>query len=126
MIASLKAENAELRGRVKALTGIIEAVRKEMKPEYDALSKVFGSLDQATPGTAVDASKWTLWLDKAGTPDSGRRKMLEHLIQHGQATRRQLCTIAGVSPRSGTNYLAWFNANQLIERDGTMIRLRTE
>ncbi len=114
--ASLKKLDAERR---------LEAVRKHLKPEYDALRALFEDLGQAEAagGAAVDRSAWEPWLAKAGA--SGCKRLLEILIQKGRLKMRQLATLAGVAYGNGTwcRYKSWLVSNSLVTVEGDEIAL---
>lgn len=104
----------------------LEAVRRHLKPEYDAMRALFEDLGQAGPagGAAVDRSVWEPWLAKAGK--TGCRRILEILIERGEVTRNQLGTLASVPATKSTfrGYISWLKTNGLVETDGEKIRLR--
>lgn len=130
-IAELALENGKLRGelrvagdRARDLERRLDAVRKHLKPEYDALHTLFSEIGGTTVAGSVDAAVWEPWLSKAGK--KGCRRMLEILMERREVTRTQLGTLAGVASSGGTfkTYLSWLKTNGLVEVDGDKIRLR--
>lgn len=103
----------------------LEAVRKRLKPEYDALRKLFEELgDGPASAAGADRSIYESWLQKAGK--RGCRRMLEVLLDRPEITRNQLGTLSGVPATKSTfrAYMSWLKTNGLIEVDGEMVRLR--
>jgi hypothetical protein len=99
----------------------LAAVREALRPQYDALRGLFENLLTEKPN-AVDRTSYLVWLEKA--PKIGMKKMLEHLIENGEATRAQLATIAGVARTTSYDYIGWILRNQLAEDNGQKIVLR--
>lgn len=102
--------------------GRVEAVRRLMKPQYDALQKLFGALGTGTEGGA-DRAAYEPWLQRAG--DGKRKAMLEVLLDRREVTRSQLATLAVVSIRSSTfrNNMSWLKRNNLAEIEGQNVKL---
>lgn len=99
----------------------LEAVRKQLRPQYEAMRDLFEDLGQAASakgGAAQDLGVWEPWLGKAGK--AGCRRILETLLQRGRMTMRQLATLAGVQygNRSWRNYKSWLQRNSLVTIDG--------
>jgi len=123
---NLKAKVQDLHQRLSQATSKIQdaerrltGVREALRPQYDALRGLFETI--GISGSA-DRSRYLKWLEKA--PKVGMRTMLEHLIEHGEATRQQLSTIAGVARSTSYDYIGWLVRNQLAEDDGSKIILR--
>lgn len=119
-IIRLRDQLSEERGRRLQLEGRLSKLKKTLEPQYEALKAIFGELTVDKAGS-VDHGAYAPWLEKAGS--GGRRKMLEVLIERGEATKNQLATLSGLSPRSASTYLGWMSGNGLIERDGKLIKL---
>lgn len=100
----------------------LEAVRKALSPQYEALQHLFENLKPSVGVGASDRGPYGVWLAKA--PKVGIRKMLEHLIDNGEATRQQLATISGVARSTAYDYVGWITRNQLAEANGETIVLR--
>jgi hypothetical protein len=99
----------------------LSVVRETLRPQYDSLRALFENLG-AEKSSVADRSSWLVWLEKA--PKVGMKKMLEHLIENGEATRAQLATIAGVARTTSYDYIGWILRNQLAEDNGQKIVLR--
>jgi hypothetical protein len=111
----LSTELAEARrGRADAERRL-DAVRKHLRPEYDALAVLFGELGESTPagGAAQDLARWQPWLEKAAAV--GCRRVLEILIERGSLKQVQLATLAGIKFGGSTwrNYRSWMTRNSL-------------
>ncbi len=103
----------------------LDAVRKNLQPQYDALRALFEDLgEKASSGAAVDRTVWEPWLAKAG--QRGCKRMLEVLIDRGSLTRNQLGTLSGVAAGKSTfrAYVSWLRKNGLVDTEGENIRLR--
>lgn len=113
---NLEAERATHR----ATTAQLARVRKVLKPFAEAYAEV------AEADGGVDSSAWDPWLTKAGKPTSMRHRMLKVLIEKRRLSRRQLCTLAGASPRGGAtrNAISWMSTNQLLRREGNQLVLQ--
>ena len=111
------------RGLRAAAERRLAAVREYLKPQHDALQKLFGDLGPPASGAAVDRSAWEPWLAKAGA--SGCKRLLEILIQKGRLKMRQLATLAGVAYGNGTwcRYKSWLVSNSLVAVEGDEIAL---
>lgn len=114
-IKDLKEAVAHERGLRVDAEKRLAVVRTSLKPQYDSLSTLF-NLTKASNIGSVDRGLYNQWLEKA--PKSGIKKMLEYLLEHGEATRTQLATIAGVTPRSAYDYVGWLVRNGLARPDG--------
>jgi hypothetical protein len=122
-LGKVATENVQLRIQLGGADRRLEAVRKHLKPEYDALRALFEDLGQApAAGGAVDAAVWEPWLAKAGK--TGCRRMLETLLQRGRMKMRQLATLAGVQygNRSWRDYKSWLVRNSLVTVEGEEIQ----
>jgi hypothetical protein len=97
------------------------AVRDYYRPQYEALKKLFEAMPTHAKASRVDRQKYEVWIKKA--PRDGIRKMIEYLLENGSATVPQLGTIAGVSPRSTTNYVSWIKRNRIAAMNGGKIVL---
>lgn len=117
-IAQLKHNLTVARGAVDDAVGRLSAVRELLRPQYDGLRKLFEVMPSTGAGGAsrVDRQKYEIWIKKA--PRDGIRKMIEYLLENGSATVPQLGTIAGVSPRSTSNYVAWIKRNRVATMNG--------
>jgi hypothetical protein len=122
-LRQLRDDNNRVKQESAALRKQLDRVRQVLKPFADAYAEV---VDAGAVAGPVDTSAWEPWLDKAGGPRSSRRRMLEIMIEKRELTRRQLCTLAGVNPTSGSTYnaISWLKTNQLIQRDGDRITLQ--
>jgi uncharacterized protein len=105
----------------------LEAVRGYLKPQWDALQKLFaevGAVDGQATTSQVGVGHYKIWFEKA--PREGHRKALDFLISHGHGSRHQISTVAGVSPAS-TYYKIqqWMVQNGLAEKTGDGLKLRT-
>jgi hypothetical protein len=92
----------------------LDAVREQLRPQYDALRLLFDSLS-VSASKGVDRSKYEKILAKA---KSGVHTMVDYLLEHGEATRTQLATIAGVSSRSAYDYIYWMTKNGVARAEG--------
>jgi len=99
----------------------LTSVREAFRSQHDALRGLF-DLVGSSKSSGADRSSWLVWLEKA--PKVGMKKMLEHLIEKGSATRAQLATIAGVARTTSYDYVGWILRNQLAEDNGKEIVLR--
>ena len=99
----------------------LEAVKKLLTPDYDALRTIFETV--GTTNGPVDASAYAPWLEKAGR--AGCKRLLNVLIERQSLSRSQLATLGVVSERSSTfrAYMAWFKRNGLVTVEGEMVRL---
>jgi hypothetical protein len=120
-IDRLKSELHRERTKVKALEGIIDGLKKALKPQYEALRGVFEKLDDMPTGKS--AGHWDTWLSKMG---GKQKEILEALIENGPLTRHQLAFKAGIAYKSSAyaNYLSKLKTLGLTEKDGDMIKLR--
>lgn len=120
--AALRAQVSDIHRQLGAAKSALDAVRKVMEPEYRALQKLFGELEATSSGAGIDYSVYEPWRKKLG---AGPAKLIDLLISRGgEASRTQLQTLSGYSGRSMTNHIARLNTNNLIEKDGSLIRLR--
>lgn len=132
----LAAENAELREKVRSLGEQLEvekrtvvdvtlrlnAVREMLKPQYEALEKLFHHTSISGARKSADHGKYKTWIDRA--PKDGIRKMIEYLIENTSGTRHQLSTVAGVNPNSTYyNYVQWITRNGIASSDGKTVTL---
>lgn len=122
-IARLRAELETERRLRQDVERRLAAVRATLKPQYEALSGLFKELATSGPsGFGVDRGAYETWLQKA--PKRGIRVMLESLIDKGELTFEQLCTLSGAAPSTGYNYVGWLKQNQLIDQNGKSYRLK--
>ena len=121
-IERLNTELRSARARVSALEGVIESLRKALKPQYDALRGIFENTESVSAAPSSDA--YAVWLDKL---HGKNRDMLQVLIEAGSLTRQQLAFRAGISVNSGTfnTYLAKLKSLGLVEKDGDQIKLKS-
>lgn len=115
-------EESESRGKLlREADHRLAAVRRILQPQYDAMRTLFENLTviNAVPA-AIDTGTWGIWLDRA---KGGRRKMLEVMIQRKELTKKQLATLAGLSPRSVNDYMAWFTGNGLLSASRGRVKL---
>jgi hypothetical protein len=102
------------RGRADAERRL-EAVRKHLRPEYDALATLFGDLGEpaAAGGAAVDMTAWEPWLAKAGK--AGCKRVLEALLKEGRMPMKTLAARAGIQygNRSWRDYKGFLLNNHL-------------
>lgn len=119
----LAEENASLRNQLALAHSIIANIKKLKEPEYRSLQSLFGDLEKvSTNGHHADSGAWDQWKDKLG---AGPAKIITLLIERGPCTKVQLKTLAGYSRRSMDNYFSALNSNQLIEKDGDKVKLRS-
>lgn len=129
-IRELEASNQELAAELKtaksaraAAESLVEAVRKQLQPQYDALRKLFDVIPAEPSGNgSVDRRSLDKWIDKA--PKAGIKSMLEYLIENGKGTRQQLAMTAGVARTTSYDYIAWILRTQVAEDNGKEIVLR--
>ncbi len=114
---------ADWRGRAQAAEQKLEAVRKLLRPDYEALRALFDEL-KAGEIVQADGHLYGPWLEKAG--GKGCKRLLEVMIERRELTKHQLATLATVSFKSSTfrGYMAWLKRNGLVEVDGETVRLR--
>lgn len=119
----LRAQVAELHRQAGQANAVLTAVRKVMEPDYKMLQRLFGELEShTTTGEDIDTSVFEPWKKKLG---AGPAKLIDCLIERGgELTRTQLQTLSGYGARSMTNHIARLNTNGLIEKEGSIIRLR--
>jgi regulator of replication initiation timing len=120
----LKSEVSQQRGRADAAERRLEAVRKHLRPQYDALAALFQDLGEASPAGVVDRGPYQLLLEKARARGCG--KMLEVLLDRPQLTKNQLGILAGVPAAKSTfrAYMAWLKRAGLVEVEGDSVKLR--
>jgi hypothetical protein len=120
----LEQESRKLREELAAARNVIAAIRKRFEPEYRDLQALFGDLDKHSPNGAgpVNAGIWEPWKTKLGKTPA---RMIDVLLERGEATRIQLATLTGQSPRSGSyaNNLSQLNKNGLLEKNGDKLSL---
>ena len=119
----LRAELAQERSARMNTEVRLEAVKRVLLPQYDAMRGLFENL-QSSNGAAVDPTAYAPWLQKAGR--AGTRRLLETIISRGELSRTQLATLSGLGPNTGTyrNYLSWLRRNGLVDVDGDTVRLK--
>jgi len=122
-LAAERGRNSSITAEKQDLQRKLGAVRAAMQPQYEALQAAFSELGAPANGNGSSANRSTYesWLSKA--PKSGIKKMLEVLIEKGEATRTQFQTLSGVAPSTGYEYIGWLKRNNLVENDGQKIRL---
>lgn len=112
---NLRKDALHERGLRLAAEQRLEAVRAQLRPQFDVLQKLFGEIGEAsTPaGTGEIGEAWGQWLSKAGTV--GCKGMLEILIRKGRLKQVQLATLAGVKFGGSTwrAYRSWMTRNHL-------------
>lgn len=129
-LADLRAENKRLQENVatevrlrRDATLRLEAVRNHLRPEYEALQKLFSEIGEASspPAGGEIGEAWVPWLAKAATV--GCRGMLEILIKKGRIKQVQLATLAGVKFGGSTwrKYRGWMTGNHLASLDNDEI-----
>lgn len=101
----------------------LDAVRAHLKPQYEALKKLFEDLAPVN-GTA-DRGVYEPWLAKARKRGCGR--MLEILLDRPELTKNQLGTLSGVAAgrRTFRAYVYWLKANGLVDVEGDNVKLRS-
>jgi hypothetical protein len=108
----------------RALLSKLDAVRVALKPQFDALSKVFGELNLPGEtsgggnGAMADRGVYEPWLAKAGR--MGAKRLLEVLLDSGEMTAHQLAVKTCVPRGSRTfrRYVSWLKTNGLVTVDG--------
>lgn len=123
-IGHLKEELAREKAARAAADARLEAVRKHLKPQYDAMHALFEKLGEGpAAGAGVVAGVWAEWAAKA--PNERVKRMLENLVQKRRLKMRQLATLSRVGYGNGTWYrdLKWFTNNTLVTVDGDEIAL---
>lgn len=118
MLRSKVAELSQELGKAKA---VIASLQKQLEPEYRAMQKLFGDIEQVGANGHVDVSIWEPWKAKLG---AGPAKLIDILVERGKCTRVQLQTLSGYSRRTMQNHISALNSNQLIEKEGSDIVLR--
>lgn len=119
----LRGQVAELSQKLGQANAIIANLKKQLEPEYRAYQALFGDLEKiAGNGFNADSGAWDTWKDKLG---AGPAKIISLLIERGPCTKIQLKTLAGYSRRSMDNYFSALNSNQLIEKEGDKVKLRS-
>jgi hypothetical protein len=101
----------------------LDAVRAHLRPQFDALRKLFGEIGEASPAAANGeiGEAWTQWLEKAAK--IGAAKSLEILVRRGRLTQKQLATLAGLSIKGGhwARCRSFMTKNSLATLDGEYI-----
>lgn len=122
-LAKEEEERAKLASVSFAMVQRVKSLRDAFHPLWQALRLLFeDTAPETDAGFPVGEGKYAIWIEKA--PKEGIRVMLRELIAKRKMTRPQLCTIAGVSRRTGYDYVQWLKRNQLVEQDGAWIVLR--
>lgn len=119
----LRSQVAELSQKLGQANVIIANLKKQLEPEYRSLQALFGDLEKASAnGFHADSGAWDTWKERLG---AGPAKIISLLIERGPCTKVQLKTLAGYSRRSMDNYFSALNSNQLIEKEGDKVKLRS-
>jgi len=123
-VAQLRREMLAARAEAAEANRRMAAVRKALEPQYAALRGLFEEIGAPADGGA-DRAVYEPWLVKAGR-GGARRRMLDVMIERREATRSQLATLAGISPRSGPfrSHLSWLKVNGLVDVEGGTVRLK--
>ena len=122
-IAHLEAENRKLKHENEIMSSKLNAVRNMLRPQYEAMSKLFSELKVEQENGAIDVSAYEQWLQKAAKV--GARRMLSVLLEKRRLTRTQLGTLSGAARTKSTyrRYESWLRSNQLVRIDGDFIEL---
>jgi len=111
----LEAENLKYRRerednerKYRSMSLAVNALRRMLKPEFDAMRALFGELEmvaepigeQVTDGAAKRDPKWESWKQRLpGKP----AEIIELLLIHGKMSKKQLGAALGVDPRTTEN-----------------------
>lgn len=121
--AQLRAQVSELSQKLGQANGVIASLRKQLEPQYRSLQALFGDLEKVgANGARMHSEVWEEWKQKLG---AGPAKIIDILLDRGECTRVQLKTLSAYSRRSMQNILSSLHSNQLIEKEGDKIRLRS-
>ncbi len=119
------AQIRELSQKLKVRDTVIKNIRARFEPDHQMFQDLFGDMDRvAVSGNHhQNADVYEPWKERLG---GGMAKMIDALLKHGELTRTQLATVAGLSSNSGTysNYISKLNSNGLLEKEGDKLRLR--
>lgn len=121
-IEQLKTSLAAARSAVDDSVARLMAVRDYYRPQYEALKKLFETAPMEGAVSPVNRGPYEIWFKNA--PREGMKKMLSYLLEKRSATVAQLGTIAGVSPRSTSNYVAWLKRNKIALMQGGKLVLQ--
>jgi hypothetical protein len=121
--ARLRGQVADLHRQLGAAKATITSLRQALEPQYRAMQKLFAELDSVAASPGGDPTIWESWRSRL----PGRAvKILDVLIQRGEATRDQIAVLSGISRSSSNldNGISELNRAGLIDKDGKTIRLR--
>lgn len=117
-VKALRGEVQDLRNdRLKAERGI-EAVKKLLRPQYEAFRRLFEKLDDIpeVQGTNVGRAAWEGWMEKLG---GGRAKIIETMLGNGgKASKQQLIVLTGLSRESIRTYTGQLVGMKLLVNQG--------
>lgn len=126
MVAGLQAEISRLsvslsseRSKAAKLQDVINRLKKQLQPEYDALKTLFSDLEGESSSPSAE---WSVWLEKL---NGKNREMLQVLVDNRRLTRQQLGFKIGMSSNSGSfnTYLSRLRSLKLVVRDGEYLTL---
>lgn len=95
----LRGQVADLHRQLGAAKSTINALREQMRPQFEALSRLFAELEAGAVDGGIDRSVYDVWLPKL---HAGARAMLQMLIERGgELELRQLAVLLGVKQGTG-------------------------
>ena len=132
-IEDLREQLRESKDKLAAVSRGQARLKQTLAPLYSALQMIFGELkgveasespSSTTPGGPLDSSRYEPWRQKFRGQIANA---IDILVKYEAGlTRRQLAGFLKVEPGSGTMSQIIFKLNkaELIEKDGSNIRLR--
>lgn len=123
--AQAKSQVKSLENGIAQRDEILDGLRKALKPQYDALQKLFGNGDESPVYSgAVDRSKFEGFFKRAGK--IGAKGMMEVMLERKRVHKNSLQALANVSKNTYYKGRAWMVKNKIMTLDeGGFFNLNT-